>query len=63
MPTYDFECKECKHRQEEVHSMTEEIGEVVCEKCGGVSVQIITKVSFITTETNIESLMDATEDV
>jgi len=34
VPTYDYQCRECGHTIEVIHSMTE-VGPERCERCGG----------------------------
>lgn len=34
MPTYDYQCRQCGHTVEVIHSMTES-GPERCERCGG----------------------------
>lgn len=34
MPTYDYQCRNCGHTIEVIHSMLEE-GPTTCERCGG----------------------------
>ena len=34
MPTYDYQCRQCGHTIEVIHSMTES-GPERCERCGG----------------------------
>ena len=40
MPTYEYECNECKHRFEEVQSIKAEPLKV-CPECGGESRRLI----------------------
>lgn len=40
MPTYDYQCSECKNIQEEFHKMSE-TPDIVCEKCGKPMKRII----------------------
>jgi putative FmdB family regulatory protein len=41
MPTYEYECKECKHRFEEFHKITDN-PLAICPKCGGSLRRLIT---------------------
>lgn len=41
MPTYDFECLKCKHKQEGFFSMTKAPPFINCEKCGNMSERLI----------------------
>jgi putative FmdB family regulatory protein len=34
VPTYDYQCRSCKHTIEVIHSMLEE-GPATCQRCGG----------------------------
>lgn len=34
MPTYDYQCPECKYTEEQIHSMTVS-PEIICPKCNG----------------------------
>lgn len=34
MPTYDYQCRQCGHTTEVIHSMLED-GPSACERCGG----------------------------
>jgi len=42
MPTYDYECNECKNVQEEFHAMTQ-TPKFACKKCGGKTTKIISE--------------------
>jgi putative FmdB family regulatory protein len=33
MPLYDYECQNCKHIQEELHSMSGPTYTIICKKC------------------------------
>jgi len=48
MPTYDYKCssKECKHREEIIHKITEN-PEIVCSLCGEKMVRMITGGHFV----------------
>jgi len=41
MPVYEYECTKCKSIQECIRHIDERPKQVVCEKCGGVAVRIL----------------------
>jgi len=50
MPTYEYECTECKHIQEEEHPMRSFPQTTKCEKCGKKANKIFSRVTGIVEE-------------
>lgn len=50
MPIYDYQCKKCKHKTEQLRSMADKDVPVKCEECSGKAVRVISPVSLSTSE-------------
>lgn len=46
MPVFEYECSGCHHITEEIHSISENVRETVCEKCNSPAFRIISLSSF-----------------
>ena len=57
MPQYEYECTECKHRFEEIHSIHDEPVSV-CPKCNGKVKQLISCVSSAVDYSNPKELLE-----
>jgi len=46
MPVFEYECGECQHITEEIHTISENVRETTCEKCGAPASRIVSLSSF-----------------